>query len=377
VTDQMKQTLGNNALIFDPYVADWTVIMLPYCTQDLHFGNNTAVYTSGSQSLAFHHVGSVNSQAALKYVFENMPNPEMIVVTGCSAGSLGVVISSFIIRQHYSTLPSPPAISVFPDSEFGLISDIFSHQYFLNWGTSCLSQMLSEPFFNLSAPDFWKSMFTMELFWDAAIRRSSTNEGPPAKWFVYSNTRDRTQKSFYTALGGNPTGFEGRMVRFAHHLNSLTHVRVWIMEGHTHCTLAGSVAMTHPGFRDWLLQGFNSTQSSNTPMPESQICSNCYSDTCVGCDGVTGSGVVTDVCEVCGGDGTSCIVSVPSWINSSLCSQASSPWHDLMQSNNLHLDTSQRLATCSSNPHSLPMRAFDHAGLEGIVAQLNRKACVV
>lgn len=64
---------------------DWSVVWVPYCTGDVHIGNNTADYGNG---VVVEHKGYVNGVAALDALVAAFPDAEHVVVSGESAGSV-------------------------------------------------------------------------------------------------------------------------------------------------------------------------------------------------------------------------------------------------------------------------------------------------
>lgn len=64
---------------------DWSVVFVPYCTGDVHIGNNTADYGNG---VTVEHKGYVNGVAALDTLAASFPDADHIVVSGESAGSV-------------------------------------------------------------------------------------------------------------------------------------------------------------------------------------------------------------------------------------------------------------------------------------------------
>ena len=68
---------------------------MPYCTGDVHVGAGELPVWN----VAFN--GRANAAAALEYAYERVAEPETVLVTGCSAGSLGAVVWSRWVAAHY------------------------------------------------------------------------------------------------------------------------------------------------------------------------------------------------------------------------------------------------------------------------------------
>lgn len=81
---------------------DWNIVYMPYCTGDVHIGNNLATYsdTTGQEPpLSWHHSGYNNTVAAAEYAADRFPNVEKMLVTGFSAGGTATSAAYYFVRQ--------------------------------------------------------------------------------------------------------------------------------------------------------------------------------------------------------------------------------------------------------------------------------------
>ncbi len=108
---------------------DWYHVVIPYCTGDIHWGNNVKTYGSGADAFDIHHKGAVNTRAVLAWVYANFSAPEQIFVTGCSAGSYGSIMWAPHIAEHY---PNSSVVQ-FGDSGAGIITKSFFADSFPAW----------------------------------------------------------------------------------------------------------------------------------------------------------------------------------------------------------------------------------------------------
>ncbi|MBK6519516.1 MAG: pectinesterase [Polyangiaceae bacterium] len=108
---------------------DYYHVIIPYCTGDIHWGNNDVTYGEGEGAFTIHHRGAVNARAVLDWVYESFSAPEEILVTGCSAGSYGSALWSAHVMEHY------PESKVFQlgDSGAGIITQTFFEESFPSW----------------------------------------------------------------------------------------------------------------------------------------------------------------------------------------------------------------------------------------------------
>ena len=66
---------------------DWNHIIVPYCTGDIHWGNNVVEYTKRDGStFNINHKGGINTQAVLRWAKQNFAETDQVVVTGCKIG---------------------------------------------------------------------------------------------------------------------------------------------------------------------------------------------------------------------------------------------------------------------------------------------------
>lgn len=82
------------------FTQDWNLVYVPYCTGDVHAGSSVAVYTDNdpTQPLTYQHKGYLNSKALAQWMKANLPRPEMLLVTGASAGGAGSTANYGLLR---------------------------------------------------------------------------------------------------------------------------------------------------------------------------------------------------------------------------------------------------------------------------------------
>jgi len=80
----------------------WNIAYLPYCTGDVHIGNNVVTYPDplGQEPpLTFHHRGYQNSIAAFNYLRGRFPSIQKLVVSGFSAGGVASSAAYWFARN--------------------------------------------------------------------------------------------------------------------------------------------------------------------------------------------------------------------------------------------------------------------------------------
>lgn len=90
--DRIKNRVEQNGLngIYDHTnrenpLKDWSHVVIPYCTGDLHWGDKVQTYSKGNQTVTIFHKGAVNAERVLEWTFQKFA-PQRILVTGTSAG---------------------------------------------------------------------------------------------------------------------------------------------------------------------------------------------------------------------------------------------------------------------------------------------------
>lgn len=80
----------------------WNIVYMPYCTGDVHVGNNVATYTdpTGAEPpLTWHHSGYNNTMAAVAYAKSQFPSVQKLLVTGYSAGGTATSAAYYFVRK--------------------------------------------------------------------------------------------------------------------------------------------------------------------------------------------------------------------------------------------------------------------------------------
>ena len=83
-------------------IADYTSIFIPYCTADCHLGDAEIRYLTGTdKEVVIRHNGYCNAMSAVKWLFAHIEKPEIIFVTGMSAGAIASPFYAGIIAEKY------------------------------------------------------------------------------------------------------------------------------------------------------------------------------------------------------------------------------------------------------------------------------------
>ncbi|WP_437677719.1 pectin acetylesterase-family hydrolase [Sorangium sp. So ce131] len=165
---------------------DWHHVYIPYCTGDIHWGDNVATYGEGSGAVTIRHKGAVNVRAALSWVYENVPAPEKIFVTGCSAGAYGSIMWSAHLREHYKNT----SVYQFADSGAGIITETFFEDSFPSWKPQG------------AYPTWISGLDPAELARLDVLYRTIGNHYPDMRLSQFNTVYDEDQIFFFRAMGG-------------------------------------------------------------------------------------------------------------------------------------------------------------------------------
>ncbi len=202
---------------------DWHHVYIPYCTGDIHWGDHVATYGEGSSAVTVRHKGAVNVRAALDWVYANVPAPEKIFVTGCSAGAYGSILWSAHLREHYKDA----SVVQFADSGAGIITEAFFEDSFPSWKP--------EGVYPTWIPGFDPSELA-KLF---VLYEKVGAHYPDMRLSQYNTVQDDDQIFFFNAMGGGGAEAWSDAMRasIAHIEASTPSFRSFLAPGSDHCIL--------------------------------------------------------------------------------------------------------------------------------------------
>ena len=220
-----------------------SMVYIPSCTGDVYIGDHDQTYRSAAgDQVTIHHRGHVNAAAALHWTFRYLPGPRSVLVSGCSAGSVGSALAAPSVIEAYSgarVTQLGDSLALVFHRPLDLQTDYRGHDHLPAWAAGM--------------PGLRPGAFTM-----AAWYRALAAHYPHQRFAQVNFLHDAVQRRFYEAVGGRPDGFERDLVA------SLTEIqrgapgnfRSYLADGSDHCVLGteafhrlqvGGVAL-----RDWV-----------------------------------------------------------------------------------------------------------------------------
>jgi hypothetical protein len=242
---------------------DWFFVFVPYCTGDIHWGDNTQTYTSESaDDIVIHHKGSVNVSAVLGWIQDNLEKPEKIFVSGCSAGSYGSVMGAAHIHELF---PDTPLYQL-GDSGAGVMADDFFAESFPNWGAA------------ENAPDWipppdgsWDEVSSL-----ADLYIAVATFYPDDRWSQYNTAHDEIQTLFFTAMGGSGDWGELMLASIQEIQDDAPNFHAYIAPGEIHCVTGDDIFYSREvegiKFSDWV------DAMVNDEAWDDVMCSDCETD---------------------------------------------------------------------------------------------------
>jgi hypothetical protein len=212
---------------------DYSVVYIPSCTGDVHTGSRLVRYGS----IRVHQKGFVNARAALARAYAEFPHPETVLVTGCSAGSVGSAFHADAIIRRYRearvTQVGDSLAFVFPRPIN--LADWGTHEHFPSW-------------FRPSRP---RERWTMVDFLQGLTRAY-----PQRVVARFNHAADEVQAEFYAAVGGERRDFARRLRAAERQLKRIPNYRSYLACGTGHCALQTSefyfLRVRGARLRDWV-----------------------------------------------------------------------------------------------------------------------------
>lgn len=206
----------------NPY-KDWTHVVVPYCTGDLHLGSGDAVYQRfGKEPFTIHHRGAINAQAVMNWVQSQYQVVNEISVAGCSAGSYASVLWTAYIAEKYKAA----RILQYGDSGAGVSDRMFFPQWEMgavipNWIPS-----LNPVFVD------WNKLNIVEVY------KGIAEYYPMIQFSQFNHAGDRIQKFFYALMGGDTGSWLPRMFSNMEETSALPNFHYFVASGPNHCAFS-------------------------------------------------------------------------------------------------------------------------------------------
>jgi hypothetical protein len=216
-----------------------SLVFVPYCTGDVHGGDNVVDYpdTSGG-TRRWHHVGRANVKVMLPWIQAAFPSPSPLVVSGSSAGGFGALVNYDAFRV---ALPAADAVLV-DDSGPPLVGGDISPALLAAWIAAWRIDLAV-------APICLECLVDMSKLFPTLARRY-----PQDRLALLSSTQDGVIRAFFGYLDGS--AFEAAIGRLELVLEPIPGARYFVVPGTSHTMLPTPASFTSSGveLRSWLGQ---------------------------------------------------------------------------------------------------------------------------
>jgi len=239
-------------------LADYSMVIVMYCTGDVHIGDAVATFTGGEGAFDIDFKGVVNTRAVLDWTFANYPDVTNLIVAGTSAGAYGAI---------YHT---PTILAQYPDAQTLVFGDAGVGVTVAGWdGTETWNMTANLP----DAPEF--SDINMDDF-TTGLYAVNSALFPEVRFAEYTTAADEVQVGFYAFQGAVPSGWAVGMQASFDTLNALDNFNSYLAWGSSHTILATpllySMQVGGARFLDWF------TGLVNDDSVENIACSDCVAE---------------------------------------------------------------------------------------------------
>jgi hypothetical protein len=167
------------------------------------------------------HRGFVNAMAAVRWAYRNVPAPDTVLVTGCSAGSVGSAAFAPYVIEHY------------PEADVRQLGDSLAFVFDRPVDLSIPRSYANMPRWIPAVRELRAGRHTMADYY-AAIGRFY----PRQTFAQFNYESDSVQQAFYTAAGGPPEGFEADLRASLRQIHARApNFRSYTAPGSEHCVL--------------------------------------------------------------------------------------------------------------------------------------------
>lgn len=236
----------NRANAANPF-RDFTMVVAPYCTGDVHLGSKTVTYTARAanggtpRTFEIRHWGSANARRALGWTFSRYRDAEVVVVAGSSGGAIPSPFYAVQVARQY-----PRARVVQLGDAAGGYRHPGSRTHSVANGA--LDVVRSDPAF--------RGLDSASFSFEALYARAAA-AAPRVTFAQYNNAQDSIQVFFLKALGVREPSLPALLAaNFADIRRDVPGFRAYTAPGTRHTILPRpafySLSVDDVPLRDWV-----------------------------------------------------------------------------------------------------------------------------
>lgn len=169
---------------------NWTHVVIPYCTGDLHWGDNVQTYREQNKSVTIFHKGAINARTVIDWALARQ-QPRRIFITGTSAGGY-----ASLYWLPYVTEKNPNAkILQFSDGAAGVVVEEQFHNALNFWQIEKHAPTWVP---RLNPTHYqWENLTMADLYIEIG------RHYPSVMLSQFNTFLDSVQSFFYMIMGGN------------------------------------------------------------------------------------------------------------------------------------------------------------------------------
>jgi Pectinacetylesterase len=195
-----------------------TMVYIPYCTGDLHAGDNVAQY----QNVTYYHKGRPDTVAFMSRIASTWPHPARVVWSGSSAGGYGATLSYDLARKTFGDVRMYLIDDAGPLLEGDTVPAAEKTQWIDAWNIGDLTDALC-------------ATCRTDL---SGVYTTLTRRYPNDRMALLSSLQDMTIRSYFML---SPTQFQdGLLQMVADRLDTTGAARPFLIAGDQH-TLLGTM----------------------------------------------------------------------------------------------------------------------------------------
>lgn len=227
----------DRALPGNPFL-DATLVFVPYCTGDIHGGDNVATYVGPGETRIHHHVGHANLVAFVRRLAATFPSPRRLVVSGGSAGGFGSLLNYPTVRQAWPAAQGILVDDSGPPLERGDVPQGLLDAWYESWRLDRVLDPVCGP---ACRTDLSAGLAAVEALY------------PGDRMALLSSLQDRVISGYYVTSGPQ---FEAALLRMAaDRIDPAPNARYFFVAGDTHTMLGNPAAFAQgPTLLEWLGQ---------------------------------------------------------------------------------------------------------------------------
>ena len=217
---------------------DATMVFIPYCTGDLHVGDNVVTYPQGFTT---YHKGRPNTIAYLSRIASTWTNPTRVIYSGSSAGGYGATLSYDLARRTFPAARMYLIDDAGPLLEGDAVPAAEKTAWIAAWNIGALADGLCDA-----------CRTDLSGTYPALVKRF-----PHDRMALLSSLQDQTIRTYFMLM---PAVFQTDILQLvAHRLDPTTTFRSFLIDGAQHTLLGSMTTSTTAGvvLEPWLDQMVN------------------------------------------------------------------------------------------------------------------------